>query len=359
MERKILLEVFSGGIMSNFFKGLFRNKDVESADPERKFFNMVIYATLGSVVLMIVIALITFLVTIDSKELTMVPDMSGLDLANAVIDLQDRALYAEVQLRYSSNMSDKGTVLGQDPKQGTLVKAGTRVLLKVSKGASVEKLEDYTGWGLIELENHLKSLVTSYGPLLKLNKPYIYIYDESTPGTVLEQKPLPGTEITILTDLSIIVSKGPEGSLTPVRDYEGTSWQRALQLAISDSFPFTFSSRAAKRGEVPGMVINQSPTAESEVPADTVRQIFITEPVEIEQGYIFGILEKDLPIYPVKVPVEVKSITPGGIESTLAKLYHAGGLLTIPYIVSDGSTITISINGDEKIREVVRSLSIE
>ncbi|MDA3940499.1 MAG: PASTA domain-containing protein [Spirochaetia bacterium] len=332
---------------------------VESTDPERKFLNIVIYSSLGAVTIMIVIAVITFLLTIESKELTMVPDMKGLDLANAVIDLQDRALFAEVQQRYSNNMADKGTVLGQDPKQGTLVKAGTRVLLKVSKGASVEKLDDYTGWGLIELENHLKSLVTSYGPLLKLNKPYIYIYNDSPPGTVLEQKPLPGTEITILTDLSIVVSKGREGSLTPVRDYSGTGWQRALQLAIADSFPFTISARTAQRGEVPGMVISQSPSTESEVPADTVRQIYITEPVEIEQGYLFGILEKELPVYPVKVPVEIKSITPGGVETSLAKLYHAGGLLTIPYIVSDGSTITISINGDEKIREVVRSLTIE
>ena len=59
------------------------------------------------------------------------------------------------------------------------------------------------------------------------------------------------------------------------------------------------------------------------------------------------------------MPVEVKAITPGGVETSLAKLYHAGGLLTIPYIVSDGSTLTISINGEEIIREVVRSIIIE
>ncbi len=337
----------------------FRKNKITEPDPEKRFLNMIIYSSLGAVALMLVIAMVTFLITLDSKELTMVPDMKGMDLANAVIDLQEKALYAEVQLRYSSSMSDKGTILGQDPKQGTLVKAGTRVLLKVSKGASVEKLQDYTGWNLIELENHLKSLVTSYGPLLKLNKPYIYVYNDAEPGTILEQKPLPDTEITILTDLSIVVSKGPEDLLTLVRDYDGTGWQRALQLAIADSFPFTFSSRPAGRGEVPGMVISQSPAAESEVPSDIVRQIYITEPVEIEQGYIFGILEKELPVYPVKVPVEVNSITPGGIKTTLAKLYHSGGLLTVPYIVADGSTLIISINGEEKIKEVVRSLTIE
>ena len=107
------------------------------------------------------------------------------------------------------------------------------------------------------------------------------------------------------------------------------------------------------------MVISQSPAAESEVPADTVRQIYITEPVEIEQGYIFGILEKELPVYPVKVPVEVISITPGGVRASIAQLHHAGGLLTIPYIVADGSTLIISINDEEKIREVVRSITIE
>lgn len=344
--------------MNKVIKGISRKKITEP-DPEKKFLNMIIYSSLAAVALMLVIAIITFVITLDSKELTMVPDMNGMDLANAIIDLQEKALYAEVQLRYSSNMSDKGTILGQDPNQGTLVKAGTRVLLKVSKGASIEKLQDYTGWNLIELENHLKSLVTSYGPLLKLNKPYIYVYNDEQPGTILEQKPLPGTEITILTDLSIVVSKGPEGSLTLVRDYEGTGWQRALQLAIADGFPFTISSRQVQGGEVPGMVISQSPSAESQVPSDTVRQIYITEPVEIEQGYIFGILEKELPVYPVKVPVEVESITPGGVTTTLAKLYHSGGLLTVPYIVADGSTLTVSINGEEKIREVVRSLTIE
>jgi eukaryotic-like serine/threonine-protein kinase len=345
--------------MSKILKGFKKSRITNYADPEKKNFNILIYSSLGSIALMFVIALVTFLITLNSKELTMVPDMKGLDLANAVIDLQDRALYAEVQQRYSSNMADKGTVLGQDPQQGTLVKAGTRVLLKVSKGSSVEKLEDYTGWGLIELENHLKSLVTSYGPLLKLNKPYIYIYNDAPAGTVLEQKPLPGTEISILTDLNVVISRGPEGALTLVRDYENTEWQRALQLAIADGFSFTFSSRPAQRGEVPGMVTSQSPSAESEVPADTVRQIFISEPVEIEQGYLFGILEKELPVYPVKIPVEVESITPGGVETILAKLYHAGGLLTIPYIVSDGSTLIISINGEEKIREVVRPLTVE
>ena len=345
--------------MAKIFKRFTKSKNSESVDPEKKFLNIIIYSSLGAVALMLVIAISTFLITVDSKELTMVPDMVGVDLANAIIDLQDRSLYAKVQQRYSGDMSDKGTVLGQDPKQGTLVKAGTRVLLKVSKGASVEKLEDYTGWGLIELENHLKSLVTSYGPLLNLKKPYIYVYDDSPAGTILEQKPAPGTEISILTDLSIVVSKGPEGALTLVRDYKGTGWQRALQLAIADGFPFTFSSRPAKRGETPGMVVNQSPAAESEVPGDTVRQIYITDPVEIEQGYIFGILEKDLPVYSVKVPVKVNATTPGGVESTLANLYHAGGLLTIPYIVADGSTISILINGEEKIHEVVRSLAVE
>ncbi len=345
--------------MSKIFKRFSKSKVSESPNPEKKFLNQVIYSSLGAIALMLIIAISTFLITIDSKELTMVPDMVGIDLANAIIDLQDRSLYAKVQQRYSSDMSDKGTVLGQDPKQGTLVKAGTRVLLKVSKGASVEKLENYIGWSLIELENHLKSLVTNYGPLLNLKKPYIYIYDDSPAGTILEQKPLPGTEISILTDLSIVVSKGPEGALTLVRDYEGTLWQRALQLAIADGFPFTFSSRPAKRGETPGMVINQSPSAESEVPGDTVRQIYITDPVEIEQGYVFGILEKNLPVYSVKVPVKINAITPGGVETTLANLYHAGGLLTIPYIVADGSTLLILINGEEKIREVVRSSAIE
>ena len=163
--------------MSTFFSKKHRSR--EDMDPEKRIVRIVFFSAVGAVFLMIIIALITFLLTVESKELTMVPDMRGMELENAIIRMQEKALYANVQLRFSDSMDDKGTIQSQDPKTGTLVKAGGRVLLKVSKGIAVEKLDNYVGMDINEVENHLKSLKTSYGQLLVLKKPYIYVFSNS------------------------------------------------------------------------------------------------------------------------------------------------------------------------------------
>lgn len=338
--------------MSTFFSK--KHKNNENMDPEKRVVRMIFFSAVGAVILMVIIALITFFLTVESKELTMVPDMRGMELANAIIRMQEKALYANVQLRFSDSMSDKGTILSQDPKPGTLVKAGGRVLLKVSKGIAVEKLDNYVGMDINEVENHLKSLKTSYGQLLVLKKPFIYVFSDKPAGTILEQKPLPGTDVSVNTNLEFVVSKGTEGQLTTVRDFMDIEWDRALDLAVMDSYPFSFSIVPKKRGMKPGVVVSQSPSGESDVPSDTVRQIFITIPEDIPDDQVFGILEKEIPVYPVPVPVEVTAVLPAGDKKVLADFKYSGGLLSIPYLEPDGTTLVISINGEDKIREVVR-----
>ncbi len=338
--------------MSAFFSK--KQKNFQNPDQDKKILHLILFSALGAVALMIIIAAITFILTVKSKELTMVPDTRGMELASAIIKLQEKALYAGVQLRYSDSMSDKGTVLGQNPRPGTLVKAGARVMLKVSKGIAVEKLANYVGMDITEVENHLKSLTSRYGQLLVLKKPYTYINSGQPAGTILEQKPLPGTEISLSTKLEFVISKGPVGQLTTVRDFENVSWDRALELALTDGYPFSFSIVARKRGQQAGVVVNQSPSGGSEVPFDTVRQLFITSPEKIPVDQVFGVLEKEIPMYPVPVPVTVTAVLPAGDKQVIARFKHSGGLISIPYLEPDGTALVIAINGEDKIREIVR-----
>ena len=204
------------------------------------------------------------------------------------------------------------------------------------------------------MENHLRSLKTSYGQLLVLKKPFIYVYSDKPAGTILEQKPLPGTEISVNTALEFVVSKGPEGQLTTVRDFEDVPWDRALELAVLDAYPFSFSIVPKKRGMNAGVVVSQSPSAEAEVPFDTVRQLFITEPEDIPKDQVFGILQKEIPVFPVPVPVTVTAVLPAGDKKVIANFKTSGGFISIPYLEPDGTSLVISINGEDKIREIVR-----
>jgi len=338
--------------MSAFFSR--KQKHLHSTDPEKRVVRIILFSALGAVILMILIAAITFVLTVKSKELTMVPDTRGMELENAMLKLQDKALYARIQLRYSDSMKDKGVVLGQNPRPGTLVKAGARVLLKVSKGVAIEKLDNYVGMDITEVENHLKNLTTNYGQLLTVKKPYDYINSIKPAGTILEQKPRPGSEIAADTSLDFIISKGPVGHLTPVRDLENVSWNRALDLVILDGYPFSFSIVKKKRSELAGVVVNQSPTAGSEVPSDTVRQLFITAPADIPKDQVFGVLQKEIPQYPVPVPITVTAVLPAGDKKIIADFKYTGGLISIPYLEPDSTALVIAINGEDKIREIVR-----
>ena len=334
-----------------------RNKERpqnKQSDPEARFFRMVVLFALGLVFFMASVAGLVFFLTLEGKEDTMVPNVIGMRLEHAVIELQEKALFSNVQLRYSDKMADKGTVLTQEPGPGTLVKAGSKVLLNVSQGAAVERLENYVGWNVQELEMHLRSLETIYGPLINLQRPYVRIHHDSSPGTVIEQKPVPGTELTMLTDLELVVSRGPEGAVTEVREFIDLPWKEALSLALKDEYPFVFSARPAARGEESGVVVYQSPSPGSEVPAETMRQIILSRPERLEQGKVFGIFERNLPAYPVPVELKVLAYPPGGERKVLASMVHKGGVLAVPYLEPEGTNLVVTVNGVEEVRYVVR-----
>lgn len=324
-------------------------------DPEKRYFKTTILFLLGIIILMVLSGGIAFILTLESEEQTLVPDLVGMELENALISLEERALIPGIQLRYSQNPKDKGLILGQDPNPGTSVKAGSRVVLNVSKGSAIERLDNYVGWNLDNLEAHLKSMVSIYGPLLEIQRPVSWIHDESPAGTILEQKPEAGFEITSLTTLDLVVSRGPAGQTYEVLDYLGMPYDEVIQSTIKTYKPFVFRSREARRDEVPGTVVSQSPSPGSIVPVDTILQFEIARPEDIPEGYVFGIIERTLPEYDVPVSIRVESVSPAGDETVMFSTRHAGGLFTVPYQVKENTVIRIIIAETEVLETHIRA----
>ena len=345
--------------MTAFGKKIMNKLPNRNDEAGNRYFKTVVYLSLVLIVLMIITAVVTFYLTFDGGEHTMVPDLQGLELENALIELQDKSLIPFIRQRSSTNQADKGTILSQDPNAGSEVRVESRVVLIVSKGATIEKLSNYVGRNLDDVENMLKSLVSIYGPLLRINKPVLRVFHESAAGTILEQQPLPGLELTSLTDLVFVVSKGPEGQTVTVRDYEGLRFTRVLGLVIDREIPFVFTSRESGSNQTAGTVISQSPAPESEVPAGTLLQFVMSEPDDIPEGYLFGILERNLPNYPVAIALKVEAVSIKGERKELVSMKHNGGLLTIPYMEEDGTVLIVYIEDQEVFRYSIRSLSTD
>ena len=339
------------GPVAHKIRNIFPNKN---EDPEKRYFKTIVLVSIGIIILMIAAGLTAFVITIQSDELTMVPNLEGVELENAIISLEERALFASIQLRYTNDPGEKGMVISQDPVPGTSVKANSRVLLKVSKGSPIENLDDFTGWDLDDLEAHLRSMVNIYGPLLSIKRPVVSVYDDAPTGTILEQKPEPGTQLSELTELELVVSRGPFGQTVTVLDYVGLTYPEVIESVVKTNIPFIFTSREMKRGEEPGAVVSQSPPVDEVVPRGTIMQFEIAEPEELEDNMVFGILERTLPEYEVPVRLIVEAVSPLGVVKNLFSMRHPGGLVTVPYLEPEDTQIRIIIGDQSPITYTVR-----
>ena len=312
-----------------------------------------LFAALLCLVL-VVVTFIAFFAVLKGAERVMVPDVRNMELADALVKLQERELYPRIALRFTDNPQDKNTVLEQSPIAGSIVKAGRRVKLTVSRGAVLDKIENYVGQDLESVKLHLQSLFSASRPLVTIREPPMYRFDEAAPGLILEQKPLPGTEISGSTVLDVIVSKGPESRKAKVPSFLGLSLAAAVAAAENDSFTVDFSMRQAKSGESQGAVVDQQPAAGSEAKVTDRIKVILTPPAAV-QGQINGIYAHTLQEYPYPVPVKLEAIKPAGQRILLASMKHPGGNFSIPFSLPAGSTFVLSVLDREIARTEVKS----
>ena len=245
--------------------------------PEKRNFKLFVVLIVGMFLLMVLIGLLTFLLSLKGSEQVMVPALEGKDLIPALIELQEKELYPRLQVRYSSDY-EKGLVLEQKPAAGSSVRLGRRVTLVVSRGPVIDRVEDYVGEKLDDVRVHLQSVFATSRALLRIKEPISYVFDESPAGTILAQKPPADKPLDELTELELVVSRGPRGEMVSVQDYANLRFQDAIAELASANIPFTFTVRRAQGQEKSGVVVAQTPEPAAEVPYGSVVQLVMTRP---------------------------------------------------------------------------------
>ncbi|GAB4363848.1 MAG: PASTA domain-containing protein [Spirochaetales bacterium] len=327
-----------------------RQKDTS----EERWLKIVILSSIGILILVTVSGFLAFSLVLQGAEQTVVPDVRGKELTDALLVLQDRELYPRVQLRFSSDPSLKGKVVDQRPSAGTVVRAGKRITLTVSKGSVVDKVEDFRGKKLEEVRAHLQSLFASQKPLLRIKEPVTYVFHPSPAGTILEQKPEPGTDLTGLTDLVLVVSRGPEVEKKKAPNLIGRPYQEAMDLLVKEQIPFVFQIQPKTDGKRAGRIVEQTPKAGEEIEPGTSIEVTMTEPSTPQEGFQFGLFDYTLPSYPVVVDLKVEAVSPGGERTLLFSMQHPGGRIAFPYLQPENTTLVLSVFDREIIRHLVQ-----
>jgi beta-lactam-binding protein with PASTA domain len=318
----------------------------------RLFISMAI----GLVAFVGIIALVIFFVAVRGAEQVMVPEVRGLELTEALMELQVKELYPRLQLRYSQSARDKGLILEQDPGSGTIVKAGRRIRLVVSQGVIVNTVENYTGRTIDEVRMDLQTLFASEQgalPLLSLKEPFMYEYSSETPGTILRQNPPPGTEISGPAVLEFVVSQGPRNAVRTIPSLTGLSVTEALEKIGGSGIDFMFTVREPRDREKGETVVFQSPPGESTAPVDTVVQITVTAPAEPPEGEVFALFKYAIPKNPYPLSVRLEAWLPDGERRRLVTVEYPGGDFTVPYRLPPGTTLILSMLNRELHRETV------
>jgi beta-lactam-binding protein with PASTA domain len=321
--------------------------------PESRYFKITVLSVLGIVLLTIVAGLGTFVLSLRGREQILVPEVRQEELAEALIELQERELHGVVQLRYHSDPNLKGKVVEQDPASGTLVRAGKEVSLTVSQGAIVDRVGDYTGRTLQEVRSELATLFTTFDALLQVGE-VSYVFSDEPAGTVLEQDPEPGTELSGTTPLDLVVSRGADVRRVSVPSYSGLNYQEAIDLLAEQNTPFVFSLADTAQAGAGGIVVDQEPEAGESVAAGSRVRLTMMPPDEVPEAMVFGLFERVLPDYPVAVDVTLEAIDPDGERETLFSMKHPGGEIAVPYMVEENSRIVLSRFDTEVLSERVR-----
>jgi beta-lactam-binding protein with PASTA domain len=330
----------------------FVRKVAPHADDSPEIRNLKIYSFLfvGIIGLMIVIGAVTFAIAVRGQPETLVPNLQGRDVLDALVDLQSKELYPDIQIQYSSEI-EKNLVISQRPSPGTLVKAGKRVTLRVSKGPVIDKVENYVGMNLDDVKIHLQTLFASHSPNLLIKDPVLYRHENGTlAGKVLAQSPAPGTKITGLTYLELVVSQEQGGESTiSVGDYAGKSFQEAMSELTRDNVPFAFTVRKAAKGAASGTVIDQNPDKGAQMAYGQVAQLTMTAPADVGKDNVFGLFKFSLPDQPIAVNIRLVIVSDSEPKEILS-MKHPGGPLAVPYIVPEGSELVLYVLDQEMAR---------
>lgn len=311
--------------------------------------------SLCMIIVMAVICLAVFFSAVKGAEEVLVPSIVGKDFTEACIEMQAKELYPKVVLRYSDNPEDKGKVLEQSPKAGAIVKAGKRINVTVSRGSSIDKVEDFTGMTVEDVKTRLKTMFASSSrQLIVLGTP-LYEHNSAPAGTVLHQEPAADTQISEPVTLVLVVSSGPENKKVSVPALVGRTLSDIYAQMQSSSLIYDFTAAETTIEGNAVQVISQTPEQGTSVSEySRVNAVIAYPETKGINPPVNGLFTYQLLEYSYPMDMQLEAVPVKGNTYTIVSFSHPGGLLTIPYSVPKDTALVLSVHGKEITRIIVR-----
>jgi serine/threonine-protein kinase len=162
----------------------------------------------------------------NAKNEIIVPNIIGLTEAQATSELEAKGLKLVVDSREKSDKAE-GTIFSSNPTQGSKVNANTEVRVSVSTGTDKPVVPNVQDFDI----KAAKKVIENNGFKLA---PIQYDYSDTVPmDIVISQTPVGDTPGDTNTEITLVVSKGPETKYTTMPDVVLRSVKEADSLLQS------------------------------------------------------------------------------------------------------------------------------
>jgi len=313
-----------------------------------------ILSVFGLLIFVGIIAVSVFFIAVRGAEQTMVPDVTGKELTEALMELQVKELYPRLNLRYTQTSKDKGLILEQDPRPGQITRAGRRIRLVVSQGVIIDRVENFVTRNIDEVRMELMELQASTSgiPLLTIKDPLMYEFSTENPGTILAQKPESGSDISGPITIEFVVSRGRENQTVTVPQIAGLTLARALELISASGINYKFIVRDKNESESGETIVTQNPAANTVIPVNNIVELTMTRPDTLDEGMVFDLFSYTIPANPYPLSVRLDVQLPAE-RQRLITVNFSGGEFTVPYKLPRGSVLILSMMNRELHREII------
>jgi len=312
-----------------------------------------VISVIGLLIFLLIVAVSVFFVAVHGEEQTMVPDVVDKELSLALLELQAKELYPRIDLRFSQTSRDKGFILEQDPKPGSIVKAGRRIRLVVSQGVILNKVENFVSRSIDEARMDIQSINAAAAGLylFTIKEPIMYQFSSEPQGTILAQKPPQGGEISGPIEMEFVVSKGRENLTVTVPQLTDLTHSAALSAISSSGINYKFTLREKTGNERGETVVSQSPVASTVISLSNTVQLTITPPDRVGANEVFGLFTYRIPQNPYPLAVRLEALLPTGVTQRLFTVNFIGGDFTVPYKLPKDSELILTMLNRELHRE--------
>lgn len=272
-------------------------KKEKSSKKKRKKWPMILISTF-LILSILGLLTVTFLPDLLSAKDVKIPDISGMDVDDAISELQLSGIVVDKQVEINDDLVAEGKVIKTDPEIGSTVKENAKVNIYISIGKEKIELSDYVGRQYDDVFRLLED--RDFKDIVKTEK-----YDESEPGTIISQNPSGGEEITPEdTELEFEVSKGPE--IIVLRDLTEYNLKGAEDYASLVGLTLNVSEEKYDEKIPTGMVISQTPKSGTELTKGDKVSVIISKGKEEKppKTVVKDITIDYEPTVPVPVPGE-------------------------------------------------------